>query len=328
MFTAGSTWVVDLAPPHRRARVIGLYGLAVWSGLSLGPPIGDALLRASSFEAVWAFATLAPLAGAADRVEDPGPVSPRGDRGAAPVDRARVAAARPCSIPGHGGVCGDGLVHRPAPGRQRHRPRRRRVHGVRGHRRGHAAGRRRPAGPDRAPPLRRGRGGDRDPRAGVDRTGERPSAGPGRSRRDGGSIRAPLPVAVASGGEQRLRDAPGLCPGDVHRVLRPGHGPRRPAGWARRLARRLPGRVLARPPPAPWAPWRWPLRSEEAGLRLRRWADRGVSGLVGASRASRTPRGAPRPPGGADPASTARQASPADRARRFACRPRFRNSSS
>jgi predicted MFS family arabinose efflux permease len=73
VFTAGSTWVVDLAPPHRRARVIGLYGLAVWSGLSLGPPIGDALLRASSFEAVWAFATIAPLAGAliAMRIPDP-----------------------------------------------------------------------------------------------------------------------------------------------------------------------------------------------------------------------------------------------------------------
>ncbi len=76
VFTAGSTWVVDLAPPHRRARVIGLYGLAVWSGLSLGPPIGDALLRASSFEAVWAFATLAPLAGALIALRIPDPFRP------------------------------------------------------------------------------------------------------------------------------------------------------------------------------------------------------------------------------------------------------------
>jgi len=42
VFTAGSAWIVDLAPPGRRGRVIGLYGLAVWSGLSLGPPIGIA----------------------------------------------------------------------------------------------------------------------------------------------------------------------------------------------------------------------------------------------------------------------------------------------
>ena len=64
VFTAGATWVVDLAPPDRRGRVIGLYGLAVWGGLSLGPPIGDALLRASSYEAVWAFSAICPFLGA------------------------------------------------------------------------------------------------------------------------------------------------------------------------------------------------------------------------------------------------------------------------
>ncbi len=64
VFTAGSAWVVDLAPPDRRGRLIGLYGLAIWSGLSLGPPIGELLLHASSFELVWAFAAGAPLVGA------------------------------------------------------------------------------------------------------------------------------------------------------------------------------------------------------------------------------------------------------------------------
>jgi MFS family permease len=63
VFTAGATWVVDLAPPGRRARVIGLYGLAVWTGLSLGPPIGELLLHASSYGLVWAFAACAPLVG-------------------------------------------------------------------------------------------------------------------------------------------------------------------------------------------------------------------------------------------------------------------------
>jgi MFS family permease len=73
VFTAGATWVVDLAPPDRRGRVIGLYGLAVWSGLSLGPPIGDTLLRASSYEAVWAFSAICPFLGAlvALRIPDP-----------------------------------------------------------------------------------------------------------------------------------------------------------------------------------------------------------------------------------------------------------------
>jgi MFS family permease len=64
VFTAGSAWIVDLAPPARRGRVIGLYGLAVWGGLSLGPPIGELLLRISSYELVWVFAGAAPLLGA------------------------------------------------------------------------------------------------------------------------------------------------------------------------------------------------------------------------------------------------------------------------
>lgn len=64
VFTAGSAWIVDIAPPARRGRVIGLYGLAVWSGLSVGPLIGELLLNASGYTAVWLFAGFAPLAGA------------------------------------------------------------------------------------------------------------------------------------------------------------------------------------------------------------------------------------------------------------------------
>lgn len=76
VFTAGATWVVDLAPPDRRGRVIGLYGLAVWSGLSLGPPIGDALLRAGSYDAVWAFTAIAPFVGALVALRLPDPFRP------------------------------------------------------------------------------------------------------------------------------------------------------------------------------------------------------------------------------------------------------------
>ena len=42
-----STW----RRPSRRGRVIGLYGLAVWSGLSVGPPIGELLQHASGYDA-------------------------------------------------------------------------------------------------------------------------------------------------------------------------------------------------------------------------------------------------------------------------------------
>lgn len=73
VYTAGAAWVVDLSPDHRRGRVIGLYGLAIWGGLSLGPPIGELLLRVSSFEMVWAFSAAAPLLGAliAWRIPEP-----------------------------------------------------------------------------------------------------------------------------------------------------------------------------------------------------------------------------------------------------------------
>jgi MFS family permease len=80
VFTAGATWVVDLAPPGRRGRVIGLYGLAVWTGLSLGPPIGHAILQASSFEAVWIFAAAAPAIGAAIAFAIPDPYEGSGER--------------------------------------------------------------------------------------------------------------------------------------------------------------------------------------------------------------------------------------------------------
>jgi MFS family permease len=76
VFTAGATWVVDLAPEDRRGRVIGLYGLAVWTGLSLGPPIGDALFRALGFDAVWLFAAGAPLLGALVALQVPDPFQP------------------------------------------------------------------------------------------------------------------------------------------------------------------------------------------------------------------------------------------------------------
>jgi MFS family permease len=73
VFTAGSAWIVDLAPPERRGRVIGLYGLAVWAGLSLGPLIGELLQHASGYTLVWVFAGTVPLLGAlvATRLPDP-----------------------------------------------------------------------------------------------------------------------------------------------------------------------------------------------------------------------------------------------------------------
>ncbi len=77
VFTAGSAWIVDLAPTDRRGRVIGLYGLAVWGGLSIGPLIGETLLHAFGYTAVWLFAGATPLLGAAVATRLPDPFRPR-----------------------------------------------------------------------------------------------------------------------------------------------------------------------------------------------------------------------------------------------------------
>jgi MFS family permease len=78
VFTAGSAWIVDLAPPGRRGRVIGLYGLAVWAGLSVGPLVGELLHHAAGYTAVWLFAGAVPLLGALVALRLPDPFRPVG----------------------------------------------------------------------------------------------------------------------------------------------------------------------------------------------------------------------------------------------------------
>jgi MFS family permease len=82
VYTASSAWVVDISDPARRGRIIGLYGLAIWGGLSLGPPIGDFLHRAAGYEAVWALAAAAPLLAALVAARIPAPPKPAADPGA------------------------------------------------------------------------------------------------------------------------------------------------------------------------------------------------------------------------------------------------------
>ncbi len=83
VFTAGSAWNVDMAPEERRGRMIGLYGLAIWTGLTLGPPIGVLLQDVGGFHLVWAFAAGAPLLGAAiaSRLPESYEAEPDVDRG-------------------------------------------------------------------------------------------------------------------------------------------------------------------------------------------------------------------------------------------------------
>ncbi|WP_405164202.1 MFS transporter [Nocardia sp. NBC_01499] len=64
LFTAGAVWTVTLAPHNRRGQVIGLYGVAMWGGISLGTALG-AVLRHFGIDAVWACCAVVPLVGLA-----------------------------------------------------------------------------------------------------------------------------------------------------------------------------------------------------------------------------------------------------------------------
>jgi MFS family permease len=76
LYTAGSAWIVDLAPEERRGRILGLYGLAVWGGLSVGPLMGELLLHGSGYQTVWICAAVLPLLGAAIATRVPDPFQP------------------------------------------------------------------------------------------------------------------------------------------------------------------------------------------------------------------------------------------------------------
>jgi MFS family permease len=64
LYTAAASWVVDMTPPHRRGGVIGLFGMSIWLGLSIGPAIGEGLRHVGGYDAVWLFAAAAPAAAA------------------------------------------------------------------------------------------------------------------------------------------------------------------------------------------------------------------------------------------------------------------------
>jgi MFS family permease len=76
VFVAGSAWIIDLAPPERRGRVIGLYGLAVWAGLSIGPLIGELIQHGAGYTPVWILAGVLPLVGALIALRIPDPFRP------------------------------------------------------------------------------------------------------------------------------------------------------------------------------------------------------------------------------------------------------------
>jgi len=95
VYTAGATWAVDLAPEDRRGLALGLFGLAVWGGLSLGPVAGELLRSNVGYDSVWVLTIAFPFAGAllASRLPEPPPLG--GVREPSPLSWLPRAARRP-----------------------------------------------------------------------------------------------------------------------------------------------------------------------------------------------------------------------------------------
>jgi MFS family permease len=95
VYTAGATWAVDLAPEDRRGLALGLFGLAVWGGLSLGPLAGELLRSQAGYEAVWILTAALPAAGALIALRLPEPRIPAPARTVERVALLPRAAHRP-----------------------------------------------------------------------------------------------------------------------------------------------------------------------------------------------------------------------------------------
>lgn len=53
VYTSGAAWLVHLCPVERRGRIVGLYGICMWLGITLGAFFGTVAMRTGGFSAVW-----------------------------------------------------------------------------------------------------------------------------------------------------------------------------------------------------------------------------------------------------------------------------------
>ncbi|MFB9235704.1 MFS transporter [Plantactinospora siamensis] len=88
VYTGGAAWLVAMAPADRRGRIVGLYGIWMWLGITLGALLGTVLLReAGGYPAVWIGLAVAAAAGLVLVLSRPSP------------QRAPAAAGRPELLP-------------------------------------------------------------------------------------------------------------------------------------------------------------------------------------------------------------------------------------
>src|ERR1022692_1595192 len=105
LFTAGAVWTVSIAPHHRRGQLIGLYGVSMWGGISVGTFVG-ATLQHVSYRAVWGFSAAAPLVGLLLISTVPALSRESVVAGSAPAPVSAGAPAGPAGSDGASGVNG------------------------------------------------------------------------------------------------------------------------------------------------------------------------------------------------------------------------------
>lgn len=72
-FQAGLTWMAAIVPQDRRGQLMGLLGVAMWSGITLGGITAPLIMQAAGFAPVWVFCALTPLIGLAVIASKPKP---------------------------------------------------------------------------------------------------------------------------------------------------------------------------------------------------------------------------------------------------------------
>ncbi len=103
VYTSGAAWLVHLCPPERRGRVVGLYGIFMWLGITLGTLAGTVAMRVSGFPAVWGLCAIAAAAGTASVAAKKAPPRPEiaGGRGSL-LPQAAVVPGLAVSLAGLG----------------------------------------------------------------------------------------------------------------------------------------------------------------------------------------------------------------------------------
>jgi len=63
VFTSGATWLVKLAPEERRGKFVGLFGVSMWTGITLGTLLGTKIMEQGGFASVWTACVVAAAIG-------------------------------------------------------------------------------------------------------------------------------------------------------------------------------------------------------------------------------------------------------------------------